>query len=160
MIWYPNDDDAQSPAGSTNATLRQRLGSDEIEIEMPNGAGGAMGAVVRVLVFLPGQLQPVLAGRFTVGDKPAEAAVVTRVVDTAPLVLTGRRFETRTVETAALALTGRRFETRTIETAALALSGRRFEVKTVDTPALAMTGRRFGPVTVDTPALQLHGLRP
>ena len=144
VIWYPNDDDSQPPAGSTNATLRQRLGSDEIEIEMPNGAGGAMGAVVRVLVFMPQQLQPVLAGRFTIqaGKAGADAVSERQSSPSSPFV-------PMTVTTPAMQMTGVRLPA--------------FVSMTVTTPAMQMTGVRlpaFVPMTVTTPAMQMTGVRP
>jgi hypothetical protein len=68
VIWYPSDDATQAQAGSITATLRKRIGTDEIEIEMPRDAGGAGGGVVRVYLFMPNQLQPLLAGRFVVDN--------------------------------------------------------------------------------------------
>ncbi|MDH5739339.1 MAG: hypothetical protein OEY77_03330 [Nitrospira sp.] len=68
VLWYPHDDASNTASGSVTATLRKRVGTDEIEIEMPRDAGGASGGVVRVYVFMPNQLQPVLAGRFTVNE--------------------------------------------------------------------------------------------
>lgn len=84
VIWYPNDDDAQAQAGSITATLRKRVGTDEIEIEMPRDAGGTSGGVVRVYLFMPAQLQPVLAGRFTVDNG---LALIGRTGGDAPLTM-------------------------------------------------------------------------
>lgn len=84
VIWYPNDDGAQAQAGSITATLRKRVGTDEIEIEMPRDAGGASGGVVRVYLFMPNQLQPVLAGRFTVDNG---LALMGRTGSDAPLTM-------------------------------------------------------------------------
>ncbi len=86
VVWYPNDDDSQSQAGALSATVRKRVGTDQIEIEMPRNAGGSDGAVVRVYVFMPQQLQPVLAGRFTIGSgqQPGQSTS-TAAVDAAPL---------------------------------------------------------------------------
>jgi len=68
VLWYPNDDDSQEVAGSMSATLRKRLGQEGVEIEMPQGAGGPKGGVVRVMVNLQGSKEPVFAGRFIVDD--------------------------------------------------------------------------------------------
>ncbi len=157
VIWYPNDDDAQPPAGSTNATLRQRLGDDQIEIEMPNGAGGTMGAVVRVLVFMPGQLQPLLAGRFTVATKAA-AVAESQVADAKP--------RPWSVTTPPIQMTGTFVEQRGSHTR-LHVGPDAFAVTT---PAIQMTGtwlasRNGGaqgdgtpaPFALTTPAIQMTG---
>ena len=70
---YPNDDDSQPAAMRQTATLRGRDGSNAIQIQIPQNpaasgwTGDFANGVVRVYVYLPGQLEPVLAGRYTVG---------------------------------------------------------------------------------------------
>ncbi len=68
VSWYPGDNDSQPLGGQVTATLRKRTGADEVEIEMPAGAGGSIGAVVRVYVHMANTLRPQLAGRFTITD--------------------------------------------------------------------------------------------
>lgn len=93
VIWYPNDDATQTQAGSMSATVRKRVGADEFEMEMPRDAGGANGGVVRVLVFMPGQLQPKFAGRFTVDNRAA-----TVQAPAAPAAAPGRAFRDAPVD--------------------------------------------------------------
>lgn len=65
-IWYPNDDDSQPPLGSIATTLRSADPKTGAEIEIPAGAGGPQGGVVRIMVTFSGEKEPLLAGRFTV----------------------------------------------------------------------------------------------
>lgn len=68
-VWYPNDDSSQKPLGTLSTTLRGAHTKTGAEIEIPKGAGGAAGGVVRIMVFLPGEKKPLFAGRFTVVNK-------------------------------------------------------------------------------------------
>ena len=190
VTWYPNDDGAQAQAGSITATLRKRVGTDEIEIEMPRDAGGTNGGVVRVYLFMPNQLQPVLAGRFTVSMETQPGIDRTTgtlaeppiVVTTPPLRMTGRRLttlgptpQTELVEapiaitTPALRMTGKRlFTLGTTPQAELTEP-----TIAITTPPLRMTGKRLmtrgttsqaelvePPIAITTPPLRMTGKRP
>ena len=65
-IWYPNDDDTKPPLGSITTTLRSADPTNGAEIEIPADAGGPQGGVVRIMVTLRGEKEPLFAGRFTV----------------------------------------------------------------------------------------------
>ena len=65
-IWYPNDDDSRPPLGSITTTLRSADPKNGAEIEIPADAGGPEGGVVRIMVTISGEKEPLLAGRFTV----------------------------------------------------------------------------------------------
>lgn len=141
VAWYPDDDDSQPQAGMITATLRKRTGSDEIEIEMPTNAGGASGGVVRVYLIMPGQLQPVLAGRFTVSlAAPAETVPTAPIFITTPaLVMKGKRPQPEEIPTTPIFIT----------TAPLIMQGKRPPAEIIPvtpiviiTPALKMTGKR------------------
>jgi hypothetical protein len=160
VIWYPNDDATQAQAGSITATLRKRTGTDEVEIEMPRDAGGTSGGVVRVYLYMPAQLQPVLAGRFTVVNQPAvlrpggaPKPVLEQVIaiTTQPLQLTGKRLATLNTSP------GREFASSPIAmtTPALQLMGKRIATLGIS------PGRELAspPIVVITPALQMTGKR-
>ena len=63
--WYPNDDDSLPQAGALPAALRRRIAPDEIEMEIPQNAGGPRGGVIRILAIMPRQ-PPVFVARFRV----------------------------------------------------------------------------------------------
>ena len=60
VLWYPNDDATQAQSGGITATVRQRMPPDEVEIEIPAGAGGATGSVVRIVAVTDRDAEPVL----------------------------------------------------------------------------------------------------
>ncbi len=95
--WYPGDDAGQPASGAVTATLRRRIPPDQVEIEIPAGAGGPRGGVVRLLARMPGQRTPVFVARFTVGTgAPA--------IKTGRLVFNGLR--PRAITTAPLQVSG------------------------------------------------------
>jgi len=70
-VWYPNDDDSQAPLGSISTTLRGADPKTGAEIEIPADAGGPQGGVVRIMITLRGEKEPLFAGRFTVDNNQA-----------------------------------------------------------------------------------------
>ena len=144
VLWYSNDD-ASGQQTSITATLRKRTGADEIEIEIPRDAGASSDSgVVRVYLFMPNQLQPVLAGRFTVNNVTAPAAdsipATPILITTPPLKMQGRRLPPEVIPTTPILIT---------------------------TPPLKMQGRRPAhevipttPILITTPALKMQGKRP
>jgi hypothetical protein len=129
VVWYPGDDAGQPASGAITATVRRRIPPDQVEIEIPAGAGGPRGGVVRLLARMPGQRMPVFVARFTVGTgAPA--------IKTARLVVNGLR--PRAITTAPLQVSGS--PPRYIVTEAVRVSGLR--PRNIVTPALEVSGKR------------------
>jgi len=128
VVWYPGDDAGQPASGAVTATLRRRIPPDQVEIEIPAGAGGPQGGVVRILARMPGQRTPVFVARFTVGaaEPPIETGRLMvnglrpRAIAVAPLQVSGSR--PRTILAKPIRVSGTR--PRDIATRPLVVSGK------------------------------------
>lgn len=104
VYWYPNDDDTQPAVMQQTATIHRRHGANAIDIQLPSDpaksgwSGEIKGGVVRVYLFLPKNVEPLLAGRYSV--QPQQLGNVARektlaegsiAVTTSPLQMTGKR---------------------------------------------------------------------
>ena len=96
VIWFPGDDDTRPQAGAITATMRRRISPNEVEIEIPQDAGGPNGGVVRIVAILPKSLKPLFVARFTVG-----AAVNAPQQAPAPPPKATARLDLRSISTAA-----------------------------------------------------------
>ena len=74
VFWYPDDDDSQAPTMHQTATLRGHNGPDEITIQIPadparsGWSGDFANGVLRIYILMPGQSQPLLAAKYTLGN--------------------------------------------------------------------------------------------
>ncbi len=175
--WFPGDDDSQPAVGSSSVTIVRRHSADEFEFQVPNGAGGPTGGVVRLFATVVNQAEPVFVGRFNVTlgamRKPVApdildrqpAAIAPLVVETAALQMMGRRpipIPPSVIETAPLQMMGRRpipIPPSVIETAPLQMMGRRpipIPPSVIETAPLQMTGTRLRQIELPRRPLQLR----
>lgn len=132
VVWYPGNDSNQKSLGTLSVTVRKRMPPDRIEIEIPQYSGAEGGGPIRVMVSLPNQLAPVLAGEFVIGDAISATSA----------------FQPVTLVTSALAMSGKRippFQPLGVQTAALVMAGKRippFQPVSIQTPPLVMSGKR------------------
>ncbi len=77
-LWYPNDDATQPASGSITATVTKRTPPDGVEIQIPNGAGGAIGGVIRIVAVPRAGGDPVFLARYTIGDSVTPARLAPR----------------------------------------------------------------------------------
>jgi hypothetical protein len=173
VVWYPNDDDSQPPAGAITATLRNSFGPDEIEIEIPSDSGIGSGGAIRVMLTLPGRTQPVYAGTFSVTGQTQTGGVrlVVPQLKAEPeggIKPPSEPYRPPVITTESLYFTGTRrppFVPKVISTEKLQLTGTRrppFVPKVISTEKLQLTGTRrppFVPKVISTEKLQLTGTR-
>lgn len=104
-LWYPNDDVTKPPAMSQSATIYQRHGTDEIEIQLPRDpaksgwVGDFSNGPLHILLFMPDEKTVIYAGRYTVDTgiarkdlrKKAGADLATRPASSLPTLSTTER---------------------------------------------------------------------